>query len=168
MGDLRDAFKKAGLIDDKADRRLKHEERVHRGELGRDGLEAKKRAEEEDRRRRDEQKRADAKAAQERIDRDKLHSGRRKQLEQELLRTAQRTGGGPRRFHYREPDGHLPYVLLDDDGGRRLETGEVALVRLADRPEVVLCPRALATELAALAPERLLHAAGGGSEGRRG
>ena len=38
MGDLRDAFKKAGLIDDKTDRRLKHEERVQRKELGHEGL----------------------------------------------------------------------------------------------------------------------------------
>ena len=64
MGDLRDAFKKAGLIDDKAEKRLKHEERVQRKELGREGLDEQKRRDDAERAARDEQKKGDAKAAQ--------------------------------------------------------------------------------------------------------
>src|SRR5215831_18163527 len=100
MGDLRDALKKAGLIDEKADKRLKHEERVQRKELGREGLEAQKRADDEARRGRDEQKKGDAKAAQQRLDSDRQRSERWKKLLSNLESEALQGGSGPRRFHF--------------------------------------------------------------------
>ena len=43
MGDLRDQLKKAKILSDKDAKRLAHEERVHRKEVGREGLELRKR-----------------------------------------------------------------------------------------------------------------------------
>jgi uncharacterized protein YaiL (DUF2058 family) len=160
MGDLRDALKKAGLIDDKADKRLKHEERVQRKELGREGLEAQKRADEEARRARDDQKKGDAKAAQQRLDQDRQRSERWKKLLSSLESEALQGSSGPRRFHFRDADGHLPYLLVDDDTGRRLEAGELAIARLPESNAAAILPRALALELAHFRPELVLHLAG--------
>ena len=160
MGDLRDAFKKAGLIDDKADRRLKHEERIERGELGRDGLEKKRKDEEDERHRRDEQRRTEAKATQQKLDAARQRDERWKKLVRELEATAIRGTSGPRRFHYREPDGCLPFVLVDDDTGRRLEAGELAIVKLPGSDEPGLVARSIAVELHGFEPDRILHPAG--------
>ena len=159
MGDLRDAFKKAGLIDDKTDRRLKHEERVQRAELGREGLAQQKQQEEQERKRREEEKRAEARIAQQKLDASRQQNERWKKLLHELEEKAQRGTSGPRRFHYHEPDGHLPFVLVDDDSGRRLEAGELAIVRLPPNDEPALVPRSLALDLQSFDPARLLHLA---------
>jgi uncharacterized protein YaiL (DUF2058 family) len=160
MGDLRDAVKKAGLIDDKADRRLKHEERIERGELGREGLEKKKQAEEDDRRRRDEQRKAETKATQQKLDASRQRDERWKKLQRELETSAIRGTSGPRRFHYRDPEGWLPYVQVDDDTGRRLEAGELVIVRLPGTEEPALVARSLGLELHAFEPDRILHPSG--------
>lgn len=162
MGDLRDALKKAGLIDDKADKRLKHEERVQRKELGREGLEAQKKADDDARRARDDQKKSDAKSAQQRLDHDRQRSERWKKLLTSLESDAILGSSGPRRFHFRDADGHLPYLQVDDDTGRRLEAGELAIARLPDSNAAAILPRALALELAHFRPELVLHLAGGG------
>jgi uncharacterized protein YaiL (DUF2058 family) len=162
MGDLRDAFKKAGLIDEKTDRRLKHEERLQKGELGREGLAQKQQQEEAERHRREEAKRADAKAAQQKHDAAQKQSERWKKLVRELEAQARRGTSGPRRFHYIDAEGFLPYLQVDDETGRRLEAGELAIVRLPDGDQVALAPRALAQELHAFEPERVLFVAGGG------
>jgi uncharacterized protein YaiL (DUF2058 family) len=160
MGDLRDALKKAGLIGDKDAKRLAHEERVDRKQLGREGLEQQRQRDEADRQRRDEQRKADTKAAQQKLDAQRAREERWKRLVQQLDEQAQRATSGPRRFHYHEPDGHLPFVLVDDESGRRLEAGELALVRLPSTGEVALAPRALALELTQIEPERVVHLAG--------
>lgn len=161
MGDLRDAFKKAGLIDDKTDRRLKHEQRVEKKELGREGQEERAKREAEERTARDEQKRADVKAAQARLDQERARGERGKKLRAALDEQALRGTSGPRRFHFVDRDGYCPWIALDDDTGRRLEAGELALVALPDTGATALVPRALALELHAIAPERILHLAGG-------
>jgi uncharacterized protein YaiL (DUF2058 family) len=160
MGDLRDAFKKAGLIDDKTDRRLKHEERVEKKELGREGLDERRRKEDEARRARDDQKRADVKSAQQRLDHEREREERWKRLLARVESESLKSGGGPRRFHYREPDGHLPFQQVDDETGRRLEAGEFAIARRPDSEETVILPRALALELAAVRPEAVVFLAG--------
>src|SRR5262245_1856661 len=136
MGDLRDAFKKAGLIDDKTDRRLKHEERVEKKALGREGQDEQRRREEADRKGRDEQKRAEVKQAQARLDEGRQRAEKAKRLRAALEEQAVRGTSGPRRFHWVDADGWCPWIALDDETGRRLEAGELALVELPDRGEV--------------------------------
>jgi uncharacterized protein YaiL (DUF2058 family) len=160
MGDLRDAFKKAGLIDDKTDRRLKHEERVEKKELGREGKEEQRRREEQERQQRDEQKKADIKAAQQKHDQDRQRNERWKKLLGQVEAEALRGTSGPRRFHYREADGHLPYVQIDDETGRRLEAGELALIRMPDSGAVAILARPLALELRLARPELVTFLAG--------
>jgi uncharacterized protein YaiL (DUF2058 family) len=162
MGDLRDALKKAGLIDDKAEKRLKHEERVQRKELGRDGLEAQHAKDEAERRARDEQKRGDTKVAQQRLDQERQRAERWKRLLANLESEAIRGGAGPRRFHFRDADGHLPYLMVDDEIGRRLEAGELAIARLPESNAPAILPRALALELQHFRPELVLQLAGAG------
>lgn len=156
MGDLRDAFKKAGLIDDKTDRRLKHEERVQRKELGRDGLEEQKRQDEAARAARDEKKKADTKQAQQRLEQERARAERWKKLLRSLDEESVRASG-PRRFHFRDADGHLPYLQVDDDTGRRIEAGELAILRHPVADSITLVPRTLALELRQVRPELLLH-----------
>jgi uncharacterized protein YaiL (DUF2058 family) len=163
MGDLRDALKKAGLIDDKADKRLKHEERVQKKELGREGLEAQRHQDEAERRARDEQKRGDAKVAQQRLDHERARAEKWKKLLHGLESEAIRGGSGPRRFHFRDADGHLPYLMVDDEIGRRLEAGELAIARLPDNNAAAILPRALALELKTFRPELVVHLAGAAS-----
>ena len=163
MGDLRDALKKAGLIDDKTDRRLKHEQRVEKKELGREGLEERQRRESAERAARDEQKRAEVRAAQARLDQERGRGERVRRLAAALAEQALRGTSGPRRFHWVDADGQCPWIALDDETGRRLEAGELALVVPPDRDEVALVPRALALELHALSPGRILHLTGGRS-----
>ncbi|MSR46203.1 MAG: DUF2058 family protein [Planctomycetes bacterium] len=163
MGDLRDAFKKAGLIDDKTDRRLKHEQRVEKKELGREGLEEQHRNEEAQRKQIDEQKRADVKSAQARLDHDRARAEKSKKLRAALVEQAVRGTSGPRRFHWVDAQGYCPWIALDDETGRRLEAGELALIAMPDSGETALVPRALALELHAVAPAQLLHLAGGRS-----
>ena len=162
MGDLRDALKKAGLIDDKAEKRLKHEERVQKKELGRDGLEAQRLKDEADRRAREDQKRGDTKVAQQRLDQERLRAERWKKLLASLESEAIRGGSGPRRFHFRDADGHLPHLMVDDEIGRRLEAGELAIARLPESNAAAILPRALALELQHFRPELVVHLAGAG------
>ncbi len=161
MGDLRDAFKKAGLIDDKTERRLKHEERVQKKELGREGLEEQKRREESERQARDDQKKQDAKAAQQKLDHERQRSERWKKLVADVDREALRGTSGPRRFHYHDGDDWLPYLQVDDDTGRKLEAGELAIAKHPETKEALIVPRAVALELAKAEPELVVHLAGG-------
>ncbi len=161
MGDLRDAFKKAGLIDDKTNRRLQHEQRVVKKELGREGLEEQRRREEAERVERDARKKADVKTAQQRLDQEKQRSERLKRLRSALDEQAIRGTGGPRRFHWVDAEGYCPWIALDDTTGRRIEAGEIALVMLPERGDTALVPRALALELHASFPHLVLHLAGG-------
>jgi len=160
LGDLRDAFKKAGLLGDKDERRLKHEERVQRKELGHEGLEQQQKREADERQRREQERRTAAASSQQRHDADRQRAERLKKLSRELEKAAVRTSSGPRRFHYRDADGHLPYLQVDDETGRRLEAGELAIVLLPVTDEPSLVPRALAAELGSFEPERVVHLAG--------
>jgi uncharacterized protein YaiL (DUF2058 family) len=161
MGDLRDAFKKAGLIDDKTDRRLKHEERVQRKELGHEGLEEQKRRDDAERQSRDEQKKQDIKAAQQKLDQERQRSERWKKLVADLEREALRGISGPRRFHYHDAEDYLPYLQVDDDTGRKLEAGELAIAKHPETKEALIVPRAVALELAKAEPGLVVHLAGG-------
>jgi uncharacterized protein YaiL (DUF2058 family) len=162
MGDLRDALKKAGLIDDKAEKRLKHEERVQKKELGREGLEAQRLKDDAERRARDEQKRGDTKVAQQRLDQERQRAEKWKRLLSAIESEAIRGGAGPRRFHFRDAEGHLPYLMVDDEIGRRLEAGELAIARLPENNAAAILPRALALELQHFRPELVLQLAGAG------
>ena len=71
-----------------------------------------------------------------------------------------RVTSGPRRFHYHDADDWLPYLQVDDDTGRRLEVGELAIVKHPETKEAMLLPRAIAIELRKVEPALVVHLAG--------
>lgn len=158
MSDLRDAFKKAGLIPEDADKRFQHEERVRRKELGRKGLEQEKDQQRAAAAQRDQERRADVKDAQQRLESDRERKERSRKLLQTLRDSSVQGAAGSRRFHYREADGHLPFVSLNDDCIARLEAGQYGLAEAPGTPpRVVVIPAELAAQVAELRPDLLRH-----------
>jgi uncharacterized protein YaiL (DUF2058 family) len=130
MGNLRDQLKKANVLSDKDARRLAHEERVHRSEVGRAGLER----EDEERRKelarlRDES-RADTQAAQSQLDEQRQAALRRAECGDLLEREVVPAGSGGRtRWFFEVEDGSLPWLDLNDLEFKRLLSGDVVIVR---------------------------------------
>lgn len=156
MADMREALRKAGLVSDKQVRQTRHQDRVHRKEVGRDGVEQE---------RREQQERAE-KEAHEKRERDRL-------IEQE--RNAQRvqapdgsfdparaiaqgllpgTIGGNRQYYFQAGGGKISYLELSDNAARMLATGGAALVDNlgGKKPRFVLVTVQTATLLAEHAP----------------
>jgi uncharacterized protein YaiL (DUF2058 family) len=157
MNDLRHALKKAGLIDPKAERRLVHDENVRRKKLGREGLDQEKKKKQQARQENEQRQRDAVRQAQERYSDERQRQSRLKELlaqvEQQALGAR---SGGPKRFHYRDSRGFLPYLAVSDEVVRRLEAGELAIVRRPGRSLPVLVPSTLAAELNVLAADRVL------------
>lgn len=159
MGNMGDALKKAGLVSEKDNRRRKHTERVERKELGREGLDQRER---ETQRQRGE--RRDAKRSRDRKrERDRQQAGEAKSDQARARDLARRHAitrglGGPRRFHFVDRDGRIPFVSVQDDLGRRIEAGEFAIVTLGG--ETLVVPRAEAETLHGLDAEAVRFLAG--------
>jgi uncharacterized protein YaiL (DUF2058 family) len=128
MSDMREALRKAGLVSEKEARRSKHQERVHRKEVGAEGLE-KERVERERKlaREREEKRRKD------------------RSLEEEKRRAEERpapgdpphlvaTGvvrgavGGGKRFYFVAAGGRITYLDLTDLGLQLVQNGSGAIV----------------------------------------
>jgi uncharacterized protein len=129
MSDLRDQLRKAGLVNDKQVRRAKHEERVHASQVGHEGIEAEKRAEEE-------RLRAEAEARR-RADKARAEEQKRQQAEaeaRERLATLIRGGwireatAGSRRFYFETRSGRISFLDLADSAIRRLSMGRAAII----------------------------------------
>ncbi len=158
MSDLRDQLRKAGLVSEKDLRRAKHEERVHASEVGRAGLAAERRAEEE-------RLRAEAEAQRQA---DRARDEDRKRREREAAarqRVAQLLAGGlirdatagNRRFFFVTRSGRISFLDVSDLAARRLSMGSAAIVETGGhlrREHCVLIDRA-AAELAASHPEMI-------------
>ncbi|MEZ5987590.1 MAG: DUF2058 family protein [Planctomycetota bacterium] len=151
MGDLFDELKKAKLIDEKRARNLAHEQRVERskqgGDRARDAEERRKREEFEERRSRD----AEADRERERTRREgQQHDERQAELRQQVRAKALgREGEGKLRWHFETADGELPFLPVSETVARRLEAGELAIVRdpAAAYPAYVVVPRDVALAL---------------------
>jgi uncharacterized protein YaiL (DUF2058 family) len=127
MGNLGDAFKKAGVINKKDLARQRHEERVERKKLGRDGLEKKRsEANQQARQRRDAQRDQDRNTERQR--RAALDQGEALAQARDLVKShALEVRQGRRRFYFEEPDGRLPYLLVDDSLLKKLENAQAAI-----------------------------------------
>jgi uncharacterized protein len=129
MSDLRDQLLKAGLVSSKQVRQAKHQERVHRKEVGQDGLQAE----------RSQRERAAEEARQEkrRLDREREEARRRHREEEERAEALARriragwirdaTAGG-RRFYFVVEEGRITYLDLSDQAVRRLQAGSAAIL----------------------------------------
>jgi uncharacterized protein YaiL (DUF2058 family) len=129
VSDLREQLLKAGLVSGKQVRQAKHEERVHRKEVGREGIEAERAAadqaflaRQEERRLRDherEEARRRSQAAEERV------LALQSRIRAGWIREAT---AGSKRFFFVVDGGRITYLDLSDDAVRRLQFGRAAVV----------------------------------------
>ncbi len=159
MSDLRDALKKAGLVDDKRARKIAHEEKARKNRLGKKGAAEERRRREEERlareraRREEDRKREAARRAEEE---------RRQRLFQlaQLIRDHALTDGvrGNRRFHFVTRDRKIPFLEVSEEIARRLEHGQAAICEVPDSvpEEFVLVDAATARRVRETAPEYVL------------
>ena len=161
MGNLRDQFKKAKLISEKDARRLAHEERVHRGDVGREGVEQEQRARQEEleRTRGDEAQRT--RLRQEQLERERRNEAEHAACLELLEREARRPApGGSAKWYFQLEDGRLPYLEVNEAERRQLGAGAFAIVRLGpDGAHVYgLLASAHARRLHRALPERIVWA----------
>ena len=128
MSDLRDELRKAGLVSAKQLRQAKHQERVHRKEVGPEGLASERAAVDQAFQRQQEERRQQ--------DREREEALRRRQEElqrNEALRTGIRGGwmreatSGARRLYFVVDGGRVTYLDLSDGAMRRLLGGSAAI-----------------------------------------
>lgn len=129
MSNLRDQLLKAGLVSAKQVKQAAHQDRVHRKEVGHEGLEAERQAREDaqreeqeakriaDRERAEEQKRAQAEEAKRNAVRMRIQNGWIKDA------TA-----GDRRFFFVASEQRITYLDLNERAQRRLQSGGAAIV----------------------------------------
>ncbi len=132
MSDLRDQLLKAGLVSGKQVRQAKHQDRVHRKEVGREGIEAERAATDREFVAQQEQRRLRDRAREE-ARRRELAATERLLALQSRIRTGwiREATAGSRRFFFVVADGRITYLDLSDDAARRLQSGRAAVVDAA-------------------------------------
>jgi uncharacterized protein YaiL (DUF2058 family) len=131
VGNLRDQLKQANVLSKKDAKRLAHEERMRRKELGRAGLEA----EESARRGALESQTAETRAA-DRERQAQLEASRKQREEAAACREILRTGveqpdrRGTIRWFFETADGALPWLMLDHGTCAQLTSGATCIVRI--------------------------------------
>ncbi len=159
MGNLRDALKKAKVISDKEARRLKHEERVHRKEVGRKGVE---------------QEQGDKQAALEKLRTERRQQDKAQQAElegqrkleaelaacREILRREARKpqARGGHRWYMQLADGSLPSLELTATDRLQVMNGQCSVLRRGppDSHDYALLQSQHAKRVAKVMPELLV------------
>lgn len=164
MGNLRDQLKKAKVLSKKDAKRLAHEERVKRKEVGREALE------QEDLERKEELAKlqsADRERDRERqaeLDRERK-AGEERAACAEILRSRVEPPprGGRIRWFFETPSGALPWLLLNHAELAQLNGGNLCVVRRgAPHTHVYgLLSTELARRVHALFPDRVVWSAPG-------
>ncbi len=161
---LRDQLKKAKLLSKKDAKRLAHEERVHRKDVGREGIEK----EQADRQQEIEQQRA-SERERDRARQQELEAARLEQQEvaacREILRTqvAAPGRGGRIRWFFETPSGHLPFLMLQPSEQHELGSGQLCVARKGSEHthDYGLIPTEHARRVHAVFPERIVWSAEG-------
>ncbi len=134
MGDLRDALRKANVLSKKDAKRLAHEERVHRTQVGREGLEQERGQRQQELEAMQEEQRSRSRGAQE-----ELRAGQQAAAERaaclDLLRKEVQPAGNPsgQAFFLQLDDGTLPRLSLGPVERNNLLAGVTCLVRVGPR-----------------------------------
>jgi uncharacterized protein YaiL (DUF2058 family) len=132
MADMKDALRKAGLVSQKQVRQADHAGRVHRQDVGAEGLAA-------ERERRQAELEADLehkRAADQARERD-LQAQREQEAQRTRVEALLRDGnlmareGGPRRFYFTDPTGQIHFLDVSPGLARRLQMGDAAIVDAA-------------------------------------
>lgn len=163
MGSLFDELKKAKLIDKKKEKQLRHEQRVDkRSAQDRDDEGAQKQqAFEQRRQERKQQDRAKGKEAQEAS----RQRARWAELRQLVAARQLPAENGRRRWHFIAPNGRLPFFEVGDGTGKRLEAGELAILRdpNVSWPSYVIVPREVGLRMREMKPELVCYLKGAGA-----
>ena len=161
MGDMRDQLKKAKLLSKKQAKKLAHEERVERTELGQGGLEKKQTERGEQLGALREGERQKSREQQRRVEAEKQASAEHAACLQILTEKALAPEpGGQNRWFFALEDGTLPSLALNEHQRRLLESGGLSLARSGPvgSHRYGLLERALATRVAKVFPERIVWA----------
>jgi uncharacterized protein len=151
MGNLFDELKKAKLVDEKRAKKLAHEQRVERKQKGGDkALDQEAQARQAE----FEKKRKDEALENRRAERGRQEQQRKKELHAELIqlvasRALGRDAEGRQHWHFEVEGGNLPFLPVNATAAKRLEAGELAIVRDPSRsyPCYVLVTRDIALRL---------------------
>lgn len=160
---LFDELDKAGYVDKKSARRRKHQQRVEVKKKGYEGLD-RERADHEAQL---EEKRADQRRSQ----REKARAEERDRRERErfhqvrdLVQANLVTEGtrGSRSFFYVTRSGRVPFLALEFETAKKLESGTLAIVEIPGEPHerCGLVPRETAKKVQEFDPELVRFAAG--------
>jgi uncharacterized protein YaiL (DUF2058 family) len=157
MSNLRDQLKKANLLSGKDAKRLAHEERVHRTEVGRAGLDQEQRARQQEIDRLQSQERSQQRVLQQQTEAERKAAEERAACEQILAQDVTRPGHGRLRFHFETDDGWLPWLELSEVDVKRMLSSEFAIVRVGGprAHDYGLLALASAKRVARLFPERI-------------
>ena len=160
MGNLRDALNKAKVLSDKDAKRLAHEERLQRKEVGRQGLEEQQQQRQQELARLREEERERTRQATEQQERERKAAAERAACEEILKRETFRSRGAGSRWHFQLADGHLPFLEVNEADRRQLQAGMLSVVRIGPHGTHVygLLATPLAKRIAEQMPERVVAA----------
>ncbi len=133
MGGLRDQLKKANVLSEQEARRLAHEERVERKEVGRGGLEQKQRKRQAELEALREAERGGARAAQQELDRERRDAAERAACDDLLRSDVVRPPRGQQKWYFELEDQSLPYFEVDEALRFQLQSGAYWVVRTGGR-----------------------------------
>ena len=163
MASLRDQFQKANLLSKKDAKRLAHEERVKRKEVGREGLEKQQADREAELHRQREQDRETDRKRQADLEAVRKAAEERAACLTILDNETRSVGRGPVSWHFELEDGQLPMLRMADADRHNLLGGHLCVVRQRDTDAHVYA--FLATHLAKRVkrslPDRVVWAAPG-------
>lgn len=129
MADMREALRKAGLVSEKQARQARHQERIHRKEVGIEGVaEEQRQKAEEFARERDAKKERDRLAEERRIAEAQAASARVDLPRLVQKGVVQGALGGPKQYFFTLPGGRITFLELSEAGFRRLLSGTAAVV----------------------------------------
>ncbi|MBI4613102.1 MAG: DUF2058 family protein [Planctomycetes bacterium] len=152
LGDLGRALREAGILSEDRAKKLAHEERVRKGQAGRDAIEAEKRAHEEEIAKIESARKADVQVAQVRH-RTQADLERLARIVKESALPATRGG---KRFHFVAKSGRVPFVDAGEDVTRQLVSGSAGIVEVPGkngREHAIVADRASLEEIAGIDPD---------------
>ena len=164
MGDLRDQLKKANLLSKKDAKRIAHEERVHRSEVGGAAGIDRERAERADElRAKQDERRAVDRSTQAEVQAERDSAAEQAACEQLLQDEVRRPGRkGATRWYFQLPDGRLPFLELPMTERMQIGDGSLCVVRIgpAGSHDYGLLATNHARRVASVFPERVVHGVG--------
>jgi uncharacterized protein YaiL (DUF2058 family) len=160
MADMKDALRKAGLVSQRQVRQAEHAGRVHRTDVGAEGLAAEQERRESEQQAELEHKKSSDQAREHELQVQREQEARHARVEA-LLREGNLMAreGGPKRFYFTHPTGQIYFLDVSPGLARRLQMGDAAIVDAAGvlSSDFIAVPGKTAHELRLVERERILH-----------